>query len=643
MELNASKRPYVVALLGGLAAAFAVISSSEAQQTKQPVQVLVASPITAPVDHPFNGVIEANVDASDVARKFFTVRLRIPVQRSGDLTLLYPRWEAGSHGPSLTVTDLAGLQIAVDGRRLPWRRDRVEPHAFHLKIPAGARIVEATYQIMVGAEAMSPDLIVVPWQRLLLYPAGWYARNLPFEPTVIFPTGLKLVTALDRKRASRGATSFATVSFETLLDSPVYAARYLNQIRLTAAGAPKTTFDLMAAREDDLRVSPERINMLRRMVDQAMKVFGPAPFQRYDFLVRMEDDASAGGIEHRRSSEISLPSTYFREWGSQLNNRDIIAHEFVHSWNGLYRTPADLWAPTPNVPQGGSLLWAYEGQTEFWGRILAARAGLRSHQETLDQLALDAAVVANRPGRSWRSLSDDVNYPSFMLRKAVPWQDWQRRKDYYVEGVMLWLHIDALLRERSAGRKGMDDFASRFFAGASFDAPARTYGLEDLYETLNAVTPADWSADLHGWLDGVQDLDTNAGLVRHGWRLVYTDIPTPAFVQNEEAEGMTDLSYSLGLAVADNGTVRTVAWDGPAFKAGLAPRAKIVAVHRQPFSKRRLTDAVHAARTVPVQLTIEQDGRRLERTIPYSGSLRYPRLERIPDKADTLTRLLSPR
>jgi predicted metalloprotease with PDZ domain len=640
-----SQRPkgsFASRLTAACALGLLAATSGQAEPMKQPIQVLDALPIPAPVDHEFAGIIEVNVDATDVARKLFVVRERIPVQLADAMTLLYPRWESASHGPSLTVTPLAGLAVETDGQPLSWRRHPIEPHAFHLDVPPDARTIELRYQIVADADAMSPDTIILHWQRLILYPAGWYARNLPIAATITLPAGLQPATALDITATQTDKISLATVSLETLLDSPVYAARHLKRVALSSADKAPVTLDLMASREDDLALPPEQIDLFRRMVEQTMAVFGAPPFRRYEILALMSEDGSTGGTEHRSSSEISLPSNYFRDWSAQLNNRDIVPHELVHAWNGLYRTPADLWTPTPNVPQGGSLLWVYEGQTEFWGRILAARAGLRSREETLDQLAMDAAVVANRPGRAWRSLSDDVNYPAFMLRQPVPWPDWQRRKDYYQEGVMLWLAVDALLREHSAGRKGIDDFARRFFAGATEDAPTRTYTFEALCAALNAVVPHDWASELRRWVDGHEELDTTSGLERHGWRLVYTDTPTATFRQNEDDYGVLDLSYSIGLTVTDSGVIRTVAWGGPAFEAGIAPRSKIVAVQRQPFTKDRLMEAVRTARRSPVQLTIEQDGRRVERTIPYQATLRYPRLTRIAGKPDTLTRLLQP-
>ncbi|WP_425435505.1 M61 family metallopeptidase [Luteimonas chenhongjianii] len=631
------------ALALALAAALGATHPVLAATSERPVQALVAAPIPEPIDRAFAGTVELHVDATDVARRIFNVRLRIPVQAAGPTMLLYPRWESTSHGPSLSVSNLAGLSLSADGQPLPWRRHPVDAHAFELDIPAGARALEASYQIIVGADALHPDLVVVPWHRLVLYPAGWYARNLMVRPSATLPPGLAPVSSLDVEAMQAGTIELAPVPLDTLLDSPLHAARHLSRIPLDSAGDAPITLNLMASRAEDLDLPPERKAELGRMLEQVAAVFGPAPFERYEFLARLEDDASTGGAEHRSSSEISLPSNYFRDWPAQLNGRDIIPHELVHAWNGLFRVPADLWTPTPNMPQGGSLLWVYEGQTEFWGRILAARAGLRSRQDTLDQLALDAAEVANRPGRAWRSLSDDVRYPAFMLQRAVPWRDWQRRKDYYREGVLLWLWVDALLRERSDGRQGMDDFARVFFAVPSADAPARTYTFESLCAALDAIAPHDWAGELRAWVDGHEELDTTVGLVRHGWQLAYTDTPTAAFQQQQDEDGVIDLSYSIGLAVNDKGVVRAVNWNGPAFAAGLAPGTRIVSVHGQPFDGERLVAAVRDAQRSPIQLLVEQDGERVERTIPYRGTLRYPHLARVAGRPDTLTPLLAPR
>jgi predicted metalloprotease with PDZ domain len=612
-----------------------------AEASEGPVQRLPTAGVPSSIDHTFAGTIALSVDATDVAHKLYTVEVVIPVQAAGAMTLLYPRWEAASHGPSLSVAKLTGLTVFAGKRRLAWRRDPVDPHAFHLDVPSATASVTARYQIVAAPGDLTRDLIVLPWQQLILYPAGWYARNIAVAATITLPDDLTNLAPSPLARGADGRLVLSARSLETLLDSPVYAARSASRVSLATGGMPVTLTALVTG-ASPLLVPPERTAALRRMVSQTRRVFGAAPFAQYDFIARLGDDLSTGGTEHRTASEITLPSGYFDDWSHQLLDRDIFPHEFVHAWNGLYRTPADLWAPTPNVSQSGSLLWVYEGQTEFWGRVLAARAGLRTTQETLDRLALDAAEVSNRPGRAWRPLADDVTYPTFMLRQPVPWRDWQRRRDYYDEGVLLWLAVEARLRERSGGRRGLDDFARAFFAGATPGAPTRTYTFEALCAALEAVVPAGWAGFLTKWLEAHDDLNTLVGLRTLGWDLAYADAPTEMFRQHETELGGVDLSYSLGMVVTAEGRVGAVSWQGPAFTAGLAPQIKIVAVGAEPFTTERLLDAVRMSNTLPITLTAEQDGRRAEYHLHYRGPLRYPRLARAADHPDRLTQLLAP-
>lgn len=614
-----------------------------AQSVGGPVYTEPTRGVALPVDHAFAGTIELHVDATDVRRRIFSVHQRIPVGNGGAMTLLYPRWEPASHGPSLTVTDLAGLTIEAGGRRIPWRRDPYEPHAFQLDVPPGTNVIDVRFQMVAGGELLTPDIVSVPWQRLILYPSGWYARNIPVAATVTLPEGLRAFTALAVEGKEGATTRFHVATLETLLDSPVLAGRYAKQVALTAPGAGAVSLDLVAQRSSDLVIPDARLVELRRLIGQMRAVFGTTPFARYDILARLGDDASSGGTEHRASSENELASSLFRDWPNQILSRDLIAHEIVHAWNGFYRTPADLWAPTPNVPVAGSLLWMYEGQTEFWGRVLATRAGQFTPDELRDRLAMEAAEVASRPGRAWRPLSDDVNYPSFMLRQAVPWRDWQRRRDYYSEGVMLWLAVDAELRERSNGLRGIDDFAHGFFAGATPGTPTRTYTFADLCHALNDVAPFDWDRFLRTWIDGHEELDTTSGLTRHGWRLVFTDVPTAAFRASEDEAGVVDLTYSIGLTARADGTIRAVAWGGPSYRAGLRPGIRIAAVNAASYDRDALLKAVRESANHPVVLTIEEDGQRSNVPIHYAGTLRYPRLERIAEQPDTLSTLLTPR
>lgn len=592
---------------------------------------------------PFRGSITLDVDATDTPRGIVRTREIIPVQAGGDLILFYPEWETASHAPTVPLASLAGLFVTVDGTRVEWRRDPLDLHAFHVPIPRGAHNVTVDLQYIADRGSVGDDMLAMPWQRVLLYPAGLPAQAIPVNASLRLPVGLTAVTSLDRLEPEPGVLRFATTSLDRLVDAPVLAARHARSVPLADRGSTPVDLDILSGDPANLVIGDDETMRMRALVRQVGLVFGGAPFRHYNAIAALNDAVGAGGIEHLEEGENNLPTRYFLEPNRQLGNRDLIAHELVHAWNGRFRQPADLWTPTFNQPAGGSLLWVYEGQTEFWGRVLAARAGLRTKQETLDKLALDAAVVANRPGRAWKSLADSTNDAVYMAGHRVGWRDWQRREDYYSEGVLLWLDVEAHLRELSAERRGVDDFARRFFKVDRPFGEVSTYTFEDVCRTLSGLAPADWSDFLRRHLTSHEDVDAMAGLARSGWRLVYTAEPTETFRQDEAESGGVDLSYSVGAVIDDDGRVLSVAWDGPAFKAGLSPGMRISKVAATPFSRAALLLGVSRTPQEPLTLTVGGRGAERQLAVQYRGGSRYPRLERIAGTADRLLPLLAER
>jgi predicted metalloprotease with PDZ domain len=624
-----------------------VAGTSAAQVGSGPTAAPLPPALPAPLDRPFHGAIELAVNATDTDHQIFSVHETIPVQAPGDVVLLYPEWETASHAPTATVTELAGLVVRVDGKASDWTRDPVDMHAFHVDVPDGASAITLDFQFLAPSQAhlLRPDMAIVPWQRLLLYPAGWYVRDVPMAATLALPHGLTPFTSLAFHASGDATLRFQTVTLEQLVDAPVYAGRYTRQIVLNADTAKPVTLDLLADANEDLAVARPEVERMKALIAQGLKTFGTPPYRHYDAIVTLSDVLSpdgGGGVEHLEEGENNLPAAYFTHAPEQLNNLDLIAHEFVHAWNGRWRQPADLWSPTFNRPVGGSLLWVYEGQTEFWGRVLADRAGLRSRQQTLDKLAMDAATVANRSGRRWKDLQDSTSDAVYMAKHHVEWPDWQRREDYYPEGVLLWLDVDARLRELSHGERGIDDFARVFFAKDSAQS-TRVYTFQDVCNALDKVAPDNWATFLQRHLRSQSADDAIAGLARAGWKLVYTDTPTDTFSQDEEEAGAINLDDSIGMQIRADGRIQSVRWDSPAFHAGLSPGSHVLEVNGQPFSTRALLAAVESAVSKPLSILADINGNRRDVNIDYRDGLRYPHLARIAGTPDRLSALLDAR
>lgn len=609
-------------------------------------------PIPAAQPKPYPGTLTLSVDATDVARHLFRVRETIPVAR-GRLTLSLPKWIPGEHAPSGPIALMSGLVITGnDGQRLEWVRDTVEMSAFHVDVPAG--VSELTLELAqqaAGSAAftgavVTPDILVLKWSSVAMYPAGYAVSGIRIQPSVRLPSGWKFAVGLDGANTQGDVTTFAPTSFETLVDSPLYAGRHVRTFDLDPGAAVPVRLNVFADSEANLQATPAQVDAHRRLVQQAYKLYGSHHYDHYDFLLSLSDEMGSVGIEHHRSSEDGYAPKYFTDWDAMAPGRDLLPHEYTHSWNGKFRRPADLWTPDYTTPMRDSLLWVYEGQTQFWGTVLAARSGLLTSQQALDLVAMSAARLDAQPGRRWRNLQDTTNGEILGSRGLRGQASWLRGVDYYDEGLLIWLDADSLIREKTGGRKSLDDFARAFFGINDGSFTPVTYTFADVVKALNDVMPNDWATFLRSRLDGHGPGAPLDGVTRGGYRLVFNDTPTATLKDNDEMDKRTSLMFSLGLTIGKEGAVSEVQWEGPAFNAGLTVGATLVAVNGVPFGADVIKDAIKAAtkpNAPPIELLVKADDRYRTIAVDYHGGLRYPRLEKTGEGTAWFDVLLAPK
>ncbi len=611
-------------------------------------------PIPAPRDVPYPGVIQLQVDATDLDHRVFRVKESIPVAGPGRTTLFYPKWLPGNHSPTGPIDKLAGLVIhGNNGARLEWQRDPVEMYAFHVDVPAGVTQLDLQFEYVTPTDTsqwrvvMTPDLLGLQWEKALLYPAGYYARRIPVDASIQLPAGWQFATALRGASRTGDSVRFATTPLETLVDSPLFAGPHYRRVELDSSLQGPVRLNIFADSAEELQATDDQLEKHRRVVHEAIALFGSRHFRQYDFLLAISDHFTGIGLEHHESSENGVGLGYFTDWGGNGNGRDLLPHEMTHSWNGKFRRPADLWTPSYEVPMGPGLLWVYEGMTEYFGVVLAGRSGLWSPELTRDILARYAAHHdLGRAGRQWRNLQDTTQQPILNYRGRQSFDSWQRGKDYYTEGIFVWLDVDTKIRELTRGRRSLDDFARAFYGVEDGRIEPLTYTFDDVVATLNSVVPHDWATLLRSRLDGHGPQAPLAGLERSGWRLVFRDEPTPSIKESNAADSTQNFFYSLGMNLGKDGKVGEVFWDSIAFKAGVAPGMFVVAVNGKAYTHGRLQDALQAAKSDPTLLTellLRSADTFRTVSLDYHEGLRYPHLERIAKTPDLLSSILQPR
>jgi predicted metalloprotease with PDZ domain len=619
----------------------------------QPVPTPLPPPITAPKDRHFPGEIGLRVDATDVDRHIFRMYETIPVLPHENLTLVLSKWLPGNHAPTGPIPLLAGLVITAGGQELNWQRDPVNMYAFHVDVPDGTATIKVAYEYLSpldskqGRITITPDMLDVSWRPETLFPAGYYQRDISVRASVTLPAGWQYATALTTLVSANGRVDFAPVPLDVLLDSPLFAGHYVSRIDLDPNGAVPVHMNIFADKPQDLRVSPEDLQAHRNLVQQAYRNFDSHHYDHYDFLLSLSGQMGEIGLEHQRSSEDGTIEEYFTDPSKSAAGRDLLPHEYTHSWNGKFRRPADLWSPDEvTVPERDSLLWVYEGQTDYWGQVLAARSGILKPAQIRDLWAMTAASLdAGTPGRTWRNLQDVTNDPIIAWARPTQWSSWSRFYDYYPEGVFIWLDADTLIREKTGGAKSLSDFARLFFGVDNGKWVTETYTFDDLLHALNEILPYDWAGFFHARLQGKSPHAPLDGLTRGGWKLVYATEESALLKGVEAQRKIAVFTYSLGLTLGQDGAITEVLWDSPAFKVGLAPGVKLLAVNGLAAdSPSVLSDAITAAatNTSPIVLLVRNGNRYREVSIDYHGGLRYPHLERISGTPDRVDDVLQP-
>ncbi|SEM21517.1 glycyl aminopeptidase. Metallo peptidase. MEROPS family M61 [Pseudoxanthomonas sp. GM95] len=608
-------------------------------------QVVRKAEVPPPQDVAYPGQIALAVDASDTTQGIFRVHESIPVQ-AGKVTLLYPEWIPGAHSPSGPIAQLAGLKFTAGGQPLAWKRDPYDVYAFHVDVPAGATTLEADFQYLSsrgGGFQMTDKMLMLDWDQMSLYPAGYYTHGIQVQPRVTLPAGWQFGSALRAASKDGATTVFNPVPYNTLVDSPIYAGLHFKQVDLTPKGGAPVMLDIVADDAKDLEMTPEQLAAHKALPEQATRLFGSHHYDHYDFLFSLSDQLAGNGLEHHQSSENGLDTNYFSGWKDNPTDRDLLAHEFTHSWNGKFRRGADLATPNFSEPMGDSLLWVYEGATQYWGFVLTARSGLWTPQQFRDALAMVAANYdRNRVGFNWRTLEDTTNDPTAAHRAPLPYRSWQMSEEYYSAGQMVWLQIDARLRALTSGKKSLDDFAKAFFGVDDGSYVTHPYTFEDVLAALDGVAHDDWAGFLKAHVQTVQPslLD---GLAASGWKLVYTDTPSEYEAQYnshpQSARHRYNFAWSIGLTMNDDGTVNDVRWDGPAFKAGVSTGAKLVAVDGHEYSADALKQAITESKgtSKPVTLLLQFQGSMRTVQVDYHDGLQYPHLVRVEGTPDYLS------
>lgn len=614
-----------------------------------PFVTIISASVTA---QSLNQPILITADLTDVPRKLVHADMVIPVA-PGPVTLTTAKWIPGNHRPSGPIDNFTGLVVRANDAELPWRRDDVNLYTFHIDVPQGVSKLDVHVDFLAvpGSTVSSTDgstsglQTTMEWEEIALYPAGIPVRDIPVIPSVKLPLGWKLGTALTPTSTDGDTTHFSQTTIEMLIDSPVIAGKYFREFPLAPGVTPKHYLDLAADAPEDLDLKPATIEALSKLVNEAGTMYASRHYNSYHFLLGLSDREESNGLEHHQSSDNRTPEKAFADEQLAALFADLLPHEYTHSWNGKYRRPAGLATPDYAIPMKGELLWVYEGMTQYLGEVLAVRSGFETPEELREALALSAANLDVKPGRTWRNLEDTAVSSSILRGGSREWSNWRRGQDYYQEGALIWLDVDTTIRKLTNGQKSLNDFCVLFLGkGGNTPPEVVPYDFDEVVATLNQVAPNDWAGFLRQRITSKAPHAPLEGITQAGYALTYAEKPSPYQRAVFGRSGAIDAYFSIGITARGDGNITDVLVGSPAYKAGLGPAEKIVAVNGRAFSGPVLALALRAAKgtSQPIDLIVENTGYFRIVHVDYHDGEKFPVLKRVDNTPDVLAEILKP-
>lgn len=590
------------------------------------------------------------VDATELPRKL--LHTRISLEMAGDsVSLLYPKWIPASHGPSGPVKNLIGLSITdAGGDEIRWKRDWADYFRFYAfpSDDAGQCTVSLSYICNQGGATFGFSTFgIIDWNCVVLYPEGIPISEIEVDLKLILPSDWQYGSALPYKKTVGDTLVFETVTFEELVDMPLICGVDFRTVEIATTEQAKYYLHIVAQHEDDLPDVDDDSTWARfeKLVHEAEALFTRTHFNNYHFLLALSDSAGYGGREHRNSSLNTIKANAMHEdsW-YESGVPELLAHEMVHAWCGKYRRPVGMATSDYQIPKELDLLWMYEGLTKLLGEVLSARAGFLTYSEFKEELGYFAGYLLHQKGRRWQPLRDTQVATHLLWGRSKAWRFHRRRVDYYREGALLWLEIDARIRTATDGEKTLDDFCGRFFSDGDPKAHYVPFQLDDVISVLNDLAPQPWDSLLDARLNFTQQEYDTTAIHWSGYQLAYTDKKSKAITLREKYRKYHDLYESAGLSIKDDGSIVAVIPDGPADMAGLYAGVKIIAVNGKRYTYKRLENAIRrSVKNDKITLLTQRSEDFVETSIKYNGGLRYFTLIPLEGKKDWLKEIAKPR
>jgi predicted metalloprotease with PDZ domain len=485
------------------------------------------------------------------------------------IDLQIPLWQPGRYSNADFAKNIQEFNAKAGGQNLPF--EKIDSQTWRVQT-RGNRMVSVAYKVfgndLSGTYAQLDGTHGnFTGGEVFMYVVGH--KQDPVELRIQPPQGWRTING---RTSTVNQNDWNYPNYELLIDNPTEIGADWTLDEFTAGG--KNYRIVVHSRGSEGGQRPALVRDLRKIVEAEVEMWGPPEFDRYTFIYHFAgDNRSSDGMEHLVSTQIIYPGILAdpAALGRMLEDS---AHEFFHVWNVKRLRPAALGPWDWTRPANTKSLWIAEGLTQYYGNLMMRRSSLWDDSRYLSELNESFEYVENSPGTRLMSAVDSSLAAPF-IDSAMHRQQTNLSNTsitYYLKGELIGLVMDLTIRERTNGRRSLDDVFRQMYDEFYVKAPNATYYLkgrgyteEDFVRVLSQVAGTDMQNFYDRYIRGVEPLPYDSALGAVGLRLVKTP--------NEAAySGIVIERGGAGLRVAALPT------DGPAARSGLQQGDQLIAI-----------------------------------------------------------------
>jgi predicted metalloprotease with PDZ domain len=456
---------------------------------------------------------------------------------------------------------------------------------------------------------------IIDGPRTFMYLDGW--KLAPAQLTFRLPPGWRIGTGLV---ATTDSTTYWAPSYDVLIDSPVLLGHFLDYRFSAGPGGGRPHRAVVDLGGVPPRAARAFVDMLRRISETAIAIFGNAPYKDYTYIFVA---GRGGGLEHLNSTTIGVTTDVLarRPTGAE----GVSAHEFFHTWNVKRIRPVELGPFDYERPVRTLNLWLSEGVTDYYTEVILARSGLNSAGDFARRMG-DA--IGNHRGNAARLV---------VSPERSSWTVWDSPEvndsytiSYYLQGQLLGFLLDLAIRDSTDNAKSLDDVMRYLF---DHHAGERGFTSDELRGAIRTAAGPDLRDFWLNYVSGTTEIPWDDYLKAAGWSVSFT------------SQTATDARIGTITPAVQGGRWRAVAIPGSAAAAaGLITGDELVRVNgRNILDGSDVSAVVRSVRAGgPVTVQVVRAGQPL--TIRFAaGTYQQTRavLTDLPDQTERMQRIRS--